>query len=175
MMGFLFSTFNDILTLEADNSQTLTWYIDAAFVVHLDMKSHAGAAFTLGKGVICSDSSKQRVNTRSPIEAELVTVDNKICKVIWMKKFLEHQGFQVKLNTVCQDNESTLKLARNGKESSGKRTQHFDIKYFYVTELNSRKEVQVEYCLTDDMLADYKSKPTVGPKFNNFRDSIINI
>ena len=175
MMGFLVFTIDDVLTLEADDSQTLTWYIDAAFAVHPDMKSHTGATFTLGKGVICSDSTKQKVNTRSSTEAELIAVDDKISKVIWTKKFLEYQGFPVKLNIVYQDNESAIKLERNGKESSGKRTRHFDIRYFYVTDLISRKEVQVEYCPTDDMLADYMTKPTVGSKFNNFRSSIMNI
>eukprot|EP00957_Ditylum_brightwellii_P206765 15349871-Ditylum_brightwellii.AAC.1 len=150
MMGFFLYTINHILSLVADNSQTLTWYIDAAFAVHSHMKSHAGATFTLEKDVICSDSIKQKVNTRRSTEAELVAVDNKISKVIWIKRFLKCQGFQVKLNIVYEDNESTLKFERNGKESSGKRIRHFNIKYFYATNLISRKEVQVEYCPTDD-------------------------
>jgi hypothetical protein len=143
VLGFLFATIDDILTLEADDFQTLTWYIDSAFAVHADMKSHTGSAFTLGKGAICSDSTKQKVNTQSSTESELVGVDDKIAKVIWTKKFIECQGFKVKLNIVYQDNQSTLKLANNGKESSGKRTCHFDIKYFYVTDLISRDEVKV--------------------------------
>ena len=48
-MGFLEGTRNDILTLEADDSQILSWYIDAAFAVHLDVKSHTGLVFTRGK------------------------------------------------------------------------------------------------------------------------------
>eukprot|EP00957_Ditylum_brightwellii_P023280 1756734-Ditylum_brightwellii.AAC.1 len=60
MMGSLLYTINDILSLEADDSQKLTWYIDAAFAVHPVIKSHTGATFTLGKGVICSDSTKQK-------------------------------------------------------------------------------------------------------------------
>eukprot|EP00957_Ditylum_brightwellii_P109153 8326460-Ditylum_brightwellii.AAC.1 len=47
MMGFLLYTINDKLILEADDSQTLTWYMDAAFAVHPDMKSHTGTTFTL--------------------------------------------------------------------------------------------------------------------------------
>ena len=53
------NTRDDILTLEGDNSQELKWYVDAAFVVHPDMKSHTGVVFTLGKGAIISDSTKQ--------------------------------------------------------------------------------------------------------------------
>ena len=47
-MGFLKGTRNNILTLEVDDSQILSWYINAVFVVHPDMKIHTGLVFTLG-------------------------------------------------------------------------------------------------------------------------------
>jgi hypothetical protein len=72
VLGFLKGTQNDVLTLEADDCQTLTWYIDAAFgAVHADLKSQTGAIFTLGKGAVISDALKQKVNSRSSTEAEL--------------------------------------------------------------------------------------------------------
>ena len=73
-MSFLKATRDEILILEADDSGTLSWYVDAAFAVHQDMKSHTGAIFTLGKGAISSDSTKQKVNARSSTEAELKSV-----------------------------------------------------------------------------------------------------
>ena len=115
-----------------DNSQEFKWYVDATFAVHPDIKSHTGAVFTLGKGAIISDSTKQKFNARSSAEAELNGVDYKISKILWSKKFIEYQGFKVKLNVIYQDNTSMMKLAQNGKASSGKRTRHFDIKMFYV-------------------------------------------
>jgi hypothetical protein len=175
VLGFLKGTINDVLTLEADDTNTLTWYIDAAFAVHADMKSHTGAVFTMGKGAIMSGSTKQKVNSRSSTESELIGVDDKIAKILWAKRFLEWQSFKVKLNIIYQDNTSTIKLEENGKESSGKRTRHFDIKYFYVTDLVDRKEVKVEYCSTDEMLADYMTKPLVGAKLRLFRDLIMNL
>jgi hypothetical protein len=81
----------------------------------------------------------------------------------------------VKLNIIYQDNTSTIKLEQNGKESSGKRTRHFDIKYFYVTDLVSRNKVEIEYCSTDEMLADYNTKPVVGRKFSLFRNRFMNL
>jgi hypothetical protein len=69
------------------------------------------------------------------MESELIGVDDKIAKLLWTKRFLESHAFLVKLNIIYQDNTSTMKLERNGKESSGKRPRHFDIKYFYVTDL----------------------------------------
>ena len=175
MLGFLKLTVNDILTLEADDFQILYWYIDAAFAVHPDMKSHTGLFFTMGKGALISASTKQKVNSRSLTEAELNATDEKISKIIKVKKFLEHQGFKIKLNIVYQDNTSTMKLQNNGKVSSGKRTRHFDIKLFYITDLINRDEVEVRYCPTDEMIGDYMTKPLMGTKFKLFRDLIMNL
>ena len=68
-----------------------------------------------------------------------------------------------------------MKLENNGKASSGKRTRHFDIKYFYVTNLFGRDEVEVIYCPTDDMIADYMTKALTGTKFHYFRDLVMNL
>lgn len=164
-----------MLTLEADDTQILTWYIDAAFAVHHDMRSHTGSTFSLGKGMIVSDSTKQKVNSRSSTEAELIGVDDRISKVLWVKRFIEYQGFKINLNLIYQDSTSSMRLENNGKWSSGKRTRHFDIKYFYVTDLIGRDEVAVLYCPTDDMIADYTTKPLTGTKFHYFRDIIMNL
>jgi hypothetical protein len=125
--------------------------------------------------MIVSDSTKQKVNSRSSTEAELIGVDDRISKILWTKRFIEYQGFKVKLNIIYQDNTSTMRLENNGKASSGKRTRHFDIKYFYVTDLIGRDQVEVIYCPTDDMLADYMTKPLTGSKFHYFRDLIMNL
>ena len=69
------------------------------------------------------------------------------------------------VNVIYQDNESTIRLSKNGKASSGKRTRHFDIKMFYVTDLIDRDELDIEYCPTEDMVADYLTKPLLGTQF----------
>jgi hypothetical protein len=46
---------------------------------------------------------------------------------------------------------------------------------FYVTDLIGRDEVEIEYCNTDEMLADYNTKPVVGRKFLLFRDRFMNL
>jgi hypothetical protein len=57
-------------------------------------------------------------------EAELNGVDDKISKVLWTKKFINCQGYEVKSNVIYLiDNTSTINLAENGKSSSGKGTR----------------------------------------------------
>ena len=76
-----------------------------------------------------------------------------------MKSFIESQRFDIDLNILNQDNRSTIRLAENGKKSSGKRTRHFDIKYFYFTDLKNQKEVSLKNCSSNNMLANDHPKP----------------
>ena len=89
--------------------------------MHEDMRSHASSIFTLGKGSIISGSSIQKRNARSSRESEINGVDEKISNIKWTKKFVDHQGWDIKCNAIMQDNASTIKLLNNGRESSGKR------------------------------------------------------
>jgi hypothetical protein len=174
VLGYLKQTLNDVLTLECDTANTMTWYIDASFAVHDDMKSHTGAILFLGKGAVLSSSTKQKANSRSSTEAELNAIDDKVAKILWSKRFMDTQGYPMR-TVICQDNTSTMRLAMNGKESSGKRTRHFDIKLFYITDLIKHGYAEIIYCSSDAMIADYMTKPLLGAKFHLFRDIILNL
>ena len=173
ILNYLKTTEKEIVKMEADDEQVIKWYVNSSFAVHKDMRSHTGAIMTLGTGAIISDSTKQKVNARSSTESKMIAADDMISKILWTKRFLEAQGHQVKANIVYQDNSSAIKLEMNGKESSGKRTRHFDIKFFYFTDLIKRKEMEVQFCPTDEMVADYMTKPLVGSKFIEFRKTIM--
>ena len=73
----------------------MVWNIDASFAVHDDCKSHTGASLTLGHGSVLSMSCKQKINTKSSTEAELVGVDDAMTFVMWMKHFFESQLKQI--------------------------------------------------------------------------------
>jgi hypothetical protein len=81
-------------------------------VVHNDKKSHTGANLSLGGGGIISVSTKQKANTRSLTEAELVAIIDIISKFVWMKLFLQAQGTTVNLNVIMRNN-STLWVRQN--------------------------------------------------------------
>ena len=175
MMDFLKATQDDCLTLATDGSRKVIWSIDAAFAVHPDMKSHSGMSMTMGKGAITSLSRKQKLNTRSSTEAELVAVDDCMAQALWTKHFLEAQGYDTKATIVLQDNESAIKLEKNGHKSVGQRSRHIKIRYFFITDQIQKGNVQVEYCPTDEIEGDYMTKPLKGHKFVGFRKSIMNI
>ncbi len=139
------------------------------------MKGHSGGTMTLGKGAIQSLSTKQKLNTRSSTECELVAVDDGMTHVLWTKYFLEEQGYGVKSHILQQDNESAIKLEKNGRKSAGQRSRHIHIRYFFITDQIAQGTVEVRYCPTDEMQGDYMTKPLQGAKFHKFRRSIMNL
>ena len=120
-------------------------------------------------------SSKQRINTKSSTEAELVGVDDALPMALWTRRFLEAQGYHVTDNVMYQDNQSAILLERNGRKSSGRRTRHVDIRYYFATDRIQAGELRVEYCPTEDMLADFFTKPLQGSLFRKFRALILNL
>ena len=48
--------------------------------------------------------------------------------------FTKAQGREFKGNLLNEDNTSTIRLAKNGKRSSGKQTKHINIRYFFATD-----------------------------------------
>ena len=163
------------LTLEADNLQIVKWWVDASFAVHQDMRSHTGGVMSLGKGAIYSVSTRQKLNTKSSTEAELVGVDDVMPMVLWTRQFMEGQGYEIKDNVIYQDNQSSILLENNGQQSSTKRTRHLDIRYFFVTDRVRARQLRIEYCPTGDMWADIHTKPLQGASFFKFRKLILNL
>ena len=131
------------LTLSSTDLSTIFWWVDASFGVHDDCRSHTGAVMMMNHGAMFALSSKQKLNTRSSPEAELVGVNDAMTMIPWMKHFIEAQGYPVHENIIYQDNESSMKLEKYGRQSSGKKTRHLDIRYYFVTDNVKQGTVQI--------------------------------
>ncbi len=83
------------------------------------------------------------------------------------------QGCGVTQNLLLQDNKSSMLLEKNSKASSGKRTQHINIQYFFITDRVNMKEVEIEWCPIKKMEADFMTKPLQGSHFRRLRDLIM--
>ena len=163
------------LTLEADDTGAIQWWIDASFAVHPDMRSHTGITMSLGKGSPFSSSLRQKLNTKSSTEAELVGVDDGMALITWTRNFLTEQGFKISTNTVYQNNQSAILLERNSQASSGRRTRHINIQYFFVTDRVKNGKLRIEYCPTGDMWDNFFTKPLQGTPFRRQRKVIMNL
>ena len=128
---------------------------------------------SFGIGILHGKSSKQKLNTKSSTEAELVAVSDYIPYHIWMINFLKHQGYKIKKKILYQDNQSTIKMEVNGRNSCTGNSRHIDIRFFFVHDRIKDGKLNVVFCPTGKMLADFFTKPLQGKIFKEFRSDIM--
>ena len=68
--------------------------MDGAFTIHPDVMLHSGATVLMGAGSIYSTPTKQKLNTKSSMEAKLVGANEVLSQVLWIIYFLEVQGYR---------------------------------------------------------------------------------
>ncbi len=88
------------LILSADSLTMAHWWVDAAYAVHDDCRGHTGAGMSLGQGMALSYSWKQKINTKSSTQAELVGVDDSLAYILWARYFLAEQGYDMEPSLV---------------------------------------------------------------------------
>ncbi len=83
VLSYLKGTLHMPLILSADSLTLLRWWVDAAYTVHKNCWGHTGAEMSFGQGMALSYSWKQKINTKSSTEAELVGVDDSLGYILW--------------------------------------------------------------------------------------------
>jgi hypothetical protein len=158
------------LTLCAEQLKfAVHWYIDGSHQIHEDCRGQTGSLVTFGRGAVSSSSNIMKCNTKSSTETELISLADKLADVVWMRYFIECQGYDIDEYIIFQDNMSALSLEKNGRISSSKRTKHIKAKYFLIKDYYDAGEIDVKFCPTDEMWADILTKPLQGQKFRDMR------
>ncbi len=137
------------------------------------MRGQTVGGQTLGRGFPISVSSKQKLNTRSSIESELVSVDAMMPIITWTCYFLLSQGYEIIENLLLQDNKSLILLEQNGKASSGRCMRHISIQYLFITDWVNMKEISIDWCPTKKMVANFMIKPLQDSNSRNLRAYIM--
>ena len=174
-MQYLNGTQELYLTLSANNTNILKWFIDASHTVHPDMRGQTGAMFTMGEGGIVNKSIKQKINTKSSSESELVSTEDIVPDALWTKYFIKAQGYTNMRTILGRDNRATILWETNGIFSSTKTKKHINVRFFFDKDYVDRGEISLEYVPTEEMWADYFTKPLQGGKFEKFRKVILNL
>ena len=119
---------NPPLILSDNRSGTTKWWIDGSLGVHPNMRGHTGGGLSMGRVFPIVSSTKQKLNTRSSTETEILSVYDCMPAVPWTTYWLEAQGYDVFENIVYQNNKIDILLENNGKASSSNRKNHINIK-----------------------------------------------
>ncbi|GFH50261.1 hypothetical protein CTEN210_06737 [Chaetoceros tenuissimus] len=175
VLCYLRGTIDLHLTLGADTLTKLQTWVDASYAIHNDRKSHTGGAMSFGRGVICSKSNKQKLNRKSSTEAEVVGASDYLPNTIWLRMFLEAQGYIIEENLYYQDNESAMKIELNGWRSTGSKSKHVDIRFYFIADRVKSEKIEVHHCKTEHMVADFFTKPLQGALFRRLRDIVMGV
>ena len=119
-------------------------------------------------------SIKQKLNTNSSTEYELVAIHDVLSDILWSKNFLEDQVLDGNNNIVYQDNKSALLLELNGIKSKGNRSKHIKHHYFFIKDKVDNDNVNLEWFISEKMMEDGFTKTIQGSRFLEFRKFIMN-
>eukprot|EP00980_Cylindrotheca_fusiformis_P003695 scaffold819_cov157-Cylindrotheca_fusiformis.AAC.2 len=116
LLKYLNDTLDLPLTLSIDNLCVVKTWVDAAFATHDDIRSHTSGMISMGKGgALYASSRRQKLTTKSSTEAELVGASDFLGQIaLWTTNFLRAQGYDVHTSEYFQDNQSAMKMEKNG-------------------------------------------------------------
>ena len=89
VLDFVKNSLDDKRVIGATSLEKLITWVDASFATHMNKRSHTGGTMSFGVGVIHTKSSKQKLNTKSSTEAELVAVSEYLPYHIWVVNFMK--------------------------------------------------------------------------------------
>jgi hypothetical protein len=119
-------------------------------------------------------STGQKLNTKSSTEAELVAISDGLNQPLWAASLIESQGYARHPVSLCQDNQSCIKLVEKGRSTS-ELTRFIQLRYFWCTDLIRRGLLNVQYTPTESMIADYFTKPLQGSLYIRLRNAVLGI
>ena len=94
----------------------------------------------------------------SSTEAELSALSEAATYVLWTREFMREIGFEQVLPTVIhEDNQAAITTSKAGG-GTFKRSKHMVVRAEFVKELIDSGVLTVQYCPTNDMIADMGTK-----------------
>ena len=109
LMNYLEKSVDNVRIIEVNIVEELFTWVDAAYVIHNDIKSHTGETMSFGHRYVYCQSSKKKLNTNISTEAELVQNSEYLPCDVWMEMFMGAQGYEVN-KILFQDNQSAIKI-----------------------------------------------------------------
>ncbi len=108
------------------------------------------------------------------MEAKYTTLTKAIKQALFMHKMFA----LLEIDTTCPvwiyyDNQSALTIASQAQHTFYIRMKHYTIKHHFIHNSINKQLIQVDYCPTDEMIANIFTKALPHAKFVKLRDKLI--
>ena len=129
-----------------------------------DMKSTSGFCFNLGSAIFSWSSKKQSIVAQSTAEAEFIAATAAVNQALWLQKLLRDLHMEEEEATeISVDNQAAIAISNN-PVFHGK-TKHFNIKLYFIREVQKNGDVKLLYCRTEDQMTDLFTKALPANRF----------
>eukprot|EP00253_Pinus_taeda_P009585 PITA_09585 len=133
-----------------------------------DRNSTSGYVFTLGSGPITWACKKQVSNSLSSAEEEYRGAVEASKESLWLRQILSEFAFQQQHSTTLWcDNQSAIQLCKDTVQHQ--RSKHIELHMHFIRKLIHDHVLEVQYCSTDDQVADIFTKALTEAKFTKLR------
>jgi len=123
-------------------------------------------------GVVSWGSKLQPTVALSSAEAEYMAACAAVQEAVHLRLLMSDLGFEQREPTVIyEDNQGCIALSDNPVHH--RRTKHIDIRYHFIRERVTSKEIELKYVPTEHQLADLLTKGLAKPRVVALRNSIL--
>lgn len=121
-------------------------------------RSTTGFIFRLAGGPISWKSRLQPTVALSSTEAEYRAITKAGQELVWIRNMMMFFGFEDIKPTILQsDNMGAIHLTT--KSIFHGRAKHIEIQYHWIREIIKKGDLSIQYCPSQDMIADLLTKP----------------
>lgn len=140
----------------------------------VDRKSISGNVFLLAGGPISWASKKQKSVAVSSCEAELLALSQATLQGLYLRRFLEPLRLPTnESTTIYTDSQSSMAVVnREERGAFHARLKHLDVRALHIADSTSTRLINLEYCPTNEMVADILTKSLSIDKFCRVRDLV---
>lgn len=167
------STLSLVLKSHVPNIEgDIVTYTDADFAGYRkDCKSNSGYVVFYNGAPIDWTCRKQDSVSLSSCESEYISLAETCQELLWIKRLIQEVlNKTISPPIVKEDNQSAIEMVKSKKIK--RRSKHIDTKYHFVRDLYQKGQIIIQYCPTEDMIADMMTKPLNRIKLEKFRTQI---
>ena len=172
ILRYIAGTINLGLQFTRGGSIDCTGFADADWAGDIDdRKSTSGYLFKVGGGPVSWRSRKQNCVALSTAEAEYMSLTLAAQEAIWLNRLLaelQSQEEPAKPAILYEDNQSAICMTKNPQFHG--RCKHIAIKYHFIRDEARKGTINVQYCRTDEMIADMLTKGLHAEQFIKLRE-----
>ena len=159
---YLKGTLHIGITFSGSLGLCLELYCDADWADGEDRKSISAHTAKLAGGAVSWRAKKQATGAMSSEGAGYMALLQATKESLWIQRLLDKLGRTAENpNIIYTDNQGAIALAHNPEHHA--RTKHVDIQYHFVRNCVEDGTTRLEYCPTEDMVADGLTK-ALGPE-----------